>query len=77
MVLGVQHVVGNTFLPEHTGQLLRLLNGDGTNQNRLSRLMALLNLPDNGPILAGIGLVDHIGMIDPDNRLIGGDFHDV
>ena len=39
--------------------------------------MALLDLPDDGPVLARLVLVDHVGVILPGQGLVGGDLHDV
>ncbi len=77
VVFGVQHLVGNAAGLEHGAQALRFFDGDGAHQNRLPSPITAFNLIDHGAELASFGLVDHIRMIHPDHRLIGGNDHHI
>ena len=68
MVLGVQHRVGHVFPLQHPGNQFAFLNGNGTHQHRLPLGVALLDLTDNGPELARLVFVHHIGVVHPNHR---------
>ena len=69
--------MGDALVPEHPGDALGLFDGDGTHQDGLTLLVALFDLLDDGAILAGLGLVDHVGVVGTDDGLVGGDLHDI
>ena len=77
VVLGVQDIVLDAPLFQHVGELLRLLDGHGAHQHGLALLVALGDLVDHRPELAGLGLVHHVVVVDALHRLVGGDLHDV
>ena len=77
MVLGVEDIVGDTLFLEHFAQQLGLFNGNCAHQHRLALLVAFLDLADDGPELAGLGLVDHVGVVDSGHGLVGGNLDDV
>ena len=59
------------------GKILALLDGDGTDQDRLALLVAGADLVDDGLVLADVAAVDHIRPVLTDDRLVGGDLDDV
>ena len=77
MVLGVQHIVFDARPLQKLGEDLRLFNGDGTHQHGLSLLITFLDLADDGPELARLGLIDHVVVVLTGHRPVGGDLHHV
>ena len=77
VVLGVKHIVLDMLFLQQLGQLLTLLNADGTHQHRLALFVAGLDLLDHGPELACLGLEDHIRVVHTDQRFVGGDLHHI
>ena len=77
MVLGVEDHVADALALEQLRQQLGFFDGDGTNQHRLALGMALLDLLDDRAKLARLGLVDHVGVVLADHRLVGGDLDHV
>ena len=77
MVLRIQHVVGNADLLEHSGELLRGLDRDRADKDRLALLVALLDRRDDRVELFFSRLVDRILMVHTDDRLVGRDLDDV
>ena len=58
-------------------ELLRLLDRDGADEHRLALLVALGDVVDRGVVLRVLGLVDEVGVVGADHRLVGRDRHDV
>ena len=77
MVLGVQQIVLDAFPGQQLGKQLVLLNGHGAHQYGLAFGVALLDLPDDRPVFASLGLVDHVVVVLPLVGTVGGDFDDV
>ena len=77
VVLGVQQIVLDALAGQHLAQQLILLDGDGTHQHRLALGVALLHLPDDGAVLAVLGLVDGVLIVDTGHRAVGGDLDDI
>ena len=77
MELGVQNDVLDALPLEHAGEQLGFLDGDGADQDRLALLVAFLDLPDDSPELARLGLVDDVGIVLADDGLVRGDLNDV
>ena len=77
VVLGVQQVVLDALAGQHLAQQLVLLNGDGAHQHRLPLGVALLYLPDDSTVLAVLGLVDGVLVVDTGDGTVGGDLDDV
>ena len=69
--------MGNALFFQHPGQQLGFLDGNGAHQHRLAFFVTFLDLPDGGPELAGLGLIDHVRIVRPDHRLVGRDLHHV
>ena len=76
VLLGVQDRVGDAPLVEQAGQPLGLLDRHRADQHRLAGLVALGDVVDDGVELGLLGLVDLVGVVDPDHRAVGGDGHD-
>jgi hypothetical protein len=73
VVLRVQHhVLGAGLLQQHR-ELLRLLDRDGADQHRPARLVELPDLLHDRVVLLGLGAVDDVGILDPDQRPVGRD----
>ena len=77
VVLGVEDVVLHAGLLQKAGEELRLLDGHGAHQHGLALLVALLDLVDDGPVLAHLVFVDHVVVVDAGQGLVGGDLHHV
>ena len=77
VVFGVEEVVLDALPGEELAQQLVFLDAHGTHQYRLTLFMALLDLSDDGPVLACLGLIHGILVVDTDDRAVGGDLHDV
>ena len=77
MVLGIQNIVLDARLGQHPADQLGHLDGHRAHQHRLALFMALLDLPDDGPVLARLGLEHVVGLVLADQGLVGGDLHDV
>ncbi len=54
-----------------------LLDGHRAHQHRLALFVALLHLADHGTVLALLGFVHGVLVVDTDHRAVGGDLHDV
>ena len=77
VVLGVEDVVADAGLGEHFAHQLGDLDGNGAHQHRLALLVAGLDLLHNGPVLARLGLVHHVRLVNAGQGPVGGDLHDV
>ena len=77
MVLGVQNMVRYAALFQQFGEPLRILDGNRSDQDRLSGLVALLDVFDDRMEFFLFRLVDDISLVDTDHRLVGRDDHHV
>ena len=77
VVLGVEHRVRDVLLLEHVREHFGLLDRDGADEDRLALLVALEDLVDDRAELALLVLVDEVGVVVADHRLVGRDLHDV
>lgn len=75
VVLGVEHVVRDAPLLELARQVLRALDAGGADQHRLALLVALDHVVDHRDVLGFLGLVDQVGLVGADHRLVGRDRH--
>ena len=75
VVLGVEHVVRDAALVELPRQVLRALHAGGADQHRLTLLVALGDVVDDRDVLGLFGLVDQVGLVGADHRLVGRDAH--
>ena len=57
--------------------LLRLLDRDRADEHRLALAGPLGDVVGRGLELRGLGLVDEVGLVEPDHRPVGGDRHDL
>ena len=69
--------MADALLGEELGDDLGLLDGGGARQDRLALLVAFLDLPDDGVVLALGVLIHLVGVVHTDHGLVGGDLHDV
>ena len=60
MELCIQDFMRNALLGQHLAEKFGSLNGDGTNQNRLSLLMCLYNFFNNCIIFFFLGLINSV-----------------
>ena len=77
VVLGVQHVVLDARPGEHFAHHFRDLDGHRAHQHRLALLVAGPDLLHHRVILALLGLVHQVGLVDPGQGAVGGDLHNV
>ena len=77
VILGVEDGMGDAPLFQQAGEVLALFDGNGAHQDGLALLMAGHDLVNNGPVLAGFVLIDHVRVIQTDDRLIGGDLDNI
>src|SRR6185312_12095792 len=77
VVLGVEHRVRNVLLLEHVRENFRLLDGDRADEDRLPLLVALDDLRQDRAELAALVLVDEVGVVVADHRLVRRDLDDV
>ena len=77
MELRIQHLMRDSLLLKHLTQHLGGLNGNGTNQNRLSLLMCLYNICNNCIKLVFLCLVYGIIIINTCDRQIGRNFNNI
>ena len=77
MVLGIQDGVRHALALQELRQQLGFFDGDRTDQHGLPLLVAALDLLDDRAELARLGLVDHVVVVDTDDRLICRDLDDV
>ena len=75
VVLRVEHVVRDAPLLELARQVLRALDAGGADQDRLALLVALGDVVDDRDVLGLFGLVDEVGLVAADHRLVRGDRH--
>ncbi len=59
-------------LSQDIAEHLRGFNGNGTHQDRLAFLVALNYILEHSIEFSGFGLKDHIGVVNPDHRKVGG-----
>ena len=77
VVLCVQNLVRDAAAVEHGGQHLGCVDVDRADQHRLSLVIGLLHLFDDGVELFLLRLVDRILMVNADHRLVRRDRDDV
>src|SRR4030067_1022043 len=77
VVLGVQDVVGDAVAVEDSGEPLRLLDRNRSDEDRLPRLVEGPGLPAAGVELLLLGAVNLVPEVFPDHRLVRGDDHHV
>ncbi len=65
VVLSVQHLVRHALALEHPGDDLGLLHADGADEHRLPGLVPLVDVLDQRVELGLLGLVDHVGLVEP------------
>ena len=77
VVLGVEHMMGDTIPLEHAGKQFGAFDGGGSHQHRLPPLVAVSDLHHN-PVVFLLGrAIDEVGMILPDHGHVGGDHHHI
>ena len=64
VLLGVKHLMWNTILFEQTGDVFRLFDTRGANQNRLTRGVAFGDVFDDCPVLGFLGTKHKVRLID-------------
>ncbi len=75
VLLGVQHLMGQFFPGEQSGQELVHLDGGGAHQHRLAALVAVADVVDDRlPLLVG-GAVHQVVHVLADHGPVGGDDH--
>ena len=77
VLLRVQHLVRDPPLLEQSRQLLRLLDRDRADEHRLALFVPLGNVRSGRFVLGVFGLVDEVGVVDPDHGLVRRDRHDL
>ena len=77
VLLGVEHFVLDAFPLQELAQVLGLFDGGGTHQDRLAPLVAIANILHRRMVFFCLGAINHIGMVDPNHRFMGGDDHDL
>ncbi len=77
VLLGVQDGVGDAASLEDAGQELGLLDRDRADEHRLTGLSALVDVVGHGLELRGFGLVDEVGLVGADHRLVRRDGDDL
>ena len=75
--LGVEHGVLNTQLVELAAQPLAFLDARGAHEDRLSLLVPIGDLLHHRTILAFLALVDEVGFIKSNHRLVCRDRHNL
>ncbi|MNF33723.1 hypothetical protein D3C84_145450 [compost metagenome] len=75
--LGVQHLVRDVLLGQDAGQQFGVLDGDGTDQHRLTTLDATTDVFDDGGVFFLGGQVDQIAHVLAHHRLVGRDDHGI
>ena len=76
VVLCIENVMLDPRPGEHGAQLLRMLDGDGADEDGPPLLVQLLDFLDGGIVLLLLRPVDHVGVIRPDHGHVRGDHHD-
>ncbi len=77
VILGVQHLVPEPLPLEHLGQGLRHIHRRGADQDRQAELVEPVGLLDHRVVFLPPGLVDPVGLVLPDDRLVGRNDRDV
>ena len=77
VVLGVEYRVLHALTPQKFRQQLRLFNGNRAYQHRLPFFVTFLDLPDDRAEFSGLGLIDHVIVVNAGNGFVGGNLHDV
>ena len=77
MVLGVKHMVGHARFFQQLGENFAALDGNGAHQYRLALGVTGLHLVHNGPELACLVFIHHIGMVLTGHRAVCGDLHHI
>ncbi len=70
VLLRVQHVMLDAFLLQHRRDALRLLDRDRTDQDGLPARVPLADVLDHRVELLALGLVDDVGEVVADHRLV-------
>ncbi len=77
MVLGVEHFVLDAHALEDAGELFALLNRNSADQHGLAFFVALLDFLGGVAELLFLGAVDDVGVLDADERTVGGNHHHI
>src|SRR5690606_4841596 len=77
MVLGVQYLVGDSFLLQQVGDHLGGLDRGDTHQHRTATFHAALEVRHDGRGLLLDGQVDQVVVVLADHRLVDGNHHHV
>ena len=77
MVLGVEHRMRYAALFQQRRDIFALLDGHRADQHGLPLFVAGDDLLDNGAVLARVVFIHDVGVVDPDNGLIGRDLDDI
>jgi hypothetical protein len=75
VLLGVQDVVRQLVLLEHRREQLRILDRGGADENRLTALVAVLDVVDDGLVLLARRAIDLVHAVFPDHLLVRRDDH--
>src|SRR5665213_1843294 len=73
--LGVEHAVRKALLLQQPREPLALLDAGGADEDRLAHMVALGDLLDHRRVFGILVLVDEVGLVLADHRLVGGDGH--
>ena len=77
MVARVQHLMRDLLLLEQGREMLRLLDADRADQDRLAVLVGVLDAGDDRLVLLARGPVDLVVLVVPDHRHVGRDLDHV
>jgi len=73
MLLGIEHIVRDAVALEKAGYVFGLVDGNGTDQDRLALFMGRKDLAQQRRVLAVLGLEHRIGLVKTDHRPVGRD----
>lgn len=77
VVLGIQHVVRDSFALQKLREKLGFFDRNRADQNRLPLGVALLDLGNDGAELSCLRFVDDVGVVDSDDGLVRRNFDHV
>src|SRR5690606_27775860 len=75
VVLGVEHAVRDAALGQQLRQVFGAFHAGGADEHRLALAVPFLDVFGDRLELGLLGLVDQVGLVDADHRLVGGDRH--
>lgn len=70
MVLRIKHIVNDVFPFQHGADDFGLIDGRRTDEDGLARFMATLNFTHDGAVLRIFCLVNDVGQVFSDRRLV-------